>query len=206
MPTFDVILITDEGSNLIERVEQALSQAPPQRVAVQQRSKGWSAAKTIELARALRALTRRLGASLLINDRVDVALAVDADGVHLPEHGLPLEVARSLVGPQRWVGASRHDLNGLFEAARHGADYATLSPVRAVPGKGQPLGIDNFGRMAAMARLPVYALGGVRAADVAELRQVGARGVAVIREVLAADNPAAALSGLLAELAHGQPT
>jgi thiamine-phosphate pyrophosphorylase len=206
MPTFDVILITDEGEDLLPRLERALAHAPPQRVAVQQRCKGRTAAQIMQLARELRALTRRCGASLLINDRVDVALAVDADGVHLPEQGLPIEVARSLVGPQRWLGVSRHDLNGLFEAARNGADYATLSPVHPVPGKGRPLGIENFGRMAAMARLPVYALGGVRAVDVAELRQAGARGVAVIREVLASDNPASALAELLAQLPDGSPT
>jgi thiamine-phosphate pyrophosphorylase len=208
MPSFDLILVTDEGPDLIGRLTRALGgtiggDAGP-RVAVQLRARAPS--RTLwELGRELRQLTRAHQAALLINDRIDVALAVEADGVHLPEAGLPLEVARKLLGSQRWIGASRHDLKGLFEAARQGADYATLSPVHEVPGKGPPLGITGFGRAAGAARLPVYALGGVRASDVSELCRAGARGVAVMREVLAAADPGAAVSELLALIAPHRP-
>ncbi len=203
MPSFDLILITDEHPDLLARVTRALSRVPPRRVAVQLRVREHTARETLELAQELRALTRAHQSTLLINDPIDVALAVEADGVQLPETGLTVEVARRLVGSQRWVGVSRHDLKGLFEAARQGADYATLSPVNEVAGKGTPLGIGGFARAIAAVRMPVYALGGVRAADVAELRQSGAHGVAVMREVLSAPDPALAVSELLNVLGSG---
>jgi thiamine-phosphate pyrophosphorylase len=113
---------------------------------------------------------------------------------------MPIATARKLLGPQRWVGVSRHDLKGLFEAARELADYATLSPVHPAPGKAAPLGIDGFARAISAVRLPVYALGGVRAVDVDALQRAGARGIAVIREVLAAPEPGTALRQLFSAL------
>ncbi|MFT3921356.1 MAG: thiamine phosphate synthase [Myxococcales bacterium] len=205
MPSFDLILITDEGPDLVGRLTRALSAVPPRRVAVQLRTRQSTTREILGVALELRALTRARESTLLINDRVDIALAVEADGVQLPEAGLPIEVARKLLGSQRWVGVSRHDLKGLFEAARQGADYATLSPVHEVAAKGPPLGIAGFARTIAAVRLPVYALGGVRAADVAELRQSGARGIAVVREVLSAADPALATSELLSLLDSGTP-
>jgi thiamine-phosphate pyrophosphorylase len=205
MPSFDLIVVTDERPDLIARITRALAGVPPRRLAIQLRLPASPSAKLLEVALELRALTRAHQSTLLINDRVDVALAVEADGIQLPEHGLPVEIARRLLGSQRWVGASRHDLKGLFEAARQGADYATLSPIHPVPGKGTPLGIAGFARTIAAVRLPVYALGGVRAADVDELRQSGARGVAVVREVLSAADPAHAVSELLSLLGPSRP-
>lgn len=204
MPSFDLILVTDEAPDLVARVGRALQGGEPGRLAIQLRRTSQSPRAIHQLAVELRALTRAHGVPLLINDRIDIALAVEADGVHLPETGLEVAEARRLLGPQRWVGASRHDLKGLFEAARAGADYATLSPVHEVPGKGTPLGISGFSRLIGAVRLPVYALGGITRADVPALRQAGARGVAVIREVFAAESPAAAVSELLHLLAPAQ--
>ncbi len=203
MPSFDLIIITDEGADLVPRVTRALSAALPGRVAIQLRLRRRSTRETLSVARELRALTRTYASTLLINDRVDIALAVEADGVQLPETGMPIEVARRLLGSQRWIGVSRHDLKGLFEAARQGADFATLSPIHEVADKGLPLGIAGFARTIAAVRMPVYALGGVRAQDVAELRQSGARGVAVVREVMAAPDPGLSVSELLRLLAQG---
>lgn len=205
MPSFDLILVTDAAPDLLTRLTRALLGSEPGRVAIQLRVPGQPARGILDLASELRALTRAHEATLLINDRIDIALAVEADGVHLPETGLPVEVARKLLGPHRWVGTSRHDLKGLFEAARAGADYATLSPVREVPGKGVPLGISGFSRTIGAVRLPVYALGGITAEDVPALRQAGARGVAVMREVLSADDPQAAVYDLLTLLVPDRP-
>ncbi len=201
MPSFDLLLVTDGAPDLLARLERALSGGAPGRVAVQLRLPGVPARELLSLATQLRALTRDHEATLLINDRVDVALAVEADGVHLPEAGVPVEVARKLLGSQRWIGTSRHDLKGLFEAARAGADYATLSPIHEVPGKNPPLGISGFSRTIGAVRLPVYALGGVTSKDIPALKQAGARGVAVMREVLSAEDPQASVSELLSLLA-----
>lgn len=203
MPHFDCIIVTDEGPDLLPRVARALSGSTPNRVAVQLRHKRAPASELFALARDLRTLTRQRGQSLLINDRVDVALAAEADGVHLPEASLPIETVRKLLGPRAWVGVSRHDMKGLFEAARDGADYATLAPVHAVPGKGPPLGMAGFARTIAPVRMPIYALGGIQPEHVPELRQAGARGVAVMRGVLGAHDPAQALSELLGLLECG---
>jgi thiamine-phosphate pyrophosphorylase len=197
---FDLLLITDEAPGLCERVTRALERAPRGRVAVQLRHKSLPADALLELARELRAITHAAGAPLLVNDRVDVALAIDADGIHLPERGLPGDVARALLPAGRVVGRSCHDAYGLERAAREGADYATLAPVFTVPGKGRPLGVPAFGRLCRQASIPVFALGGITAAHTSELRVAGARGVAVMRSVLGTADPATQLEGLLAQL------
>lgn len=206
MPAFDLMLITDEGPDVAGRVERALSGSAPGRVAVQLRAKGASSGAAFRLAEHLRAITRAHGAPLLINDRVDIALAVGADGVHLPESGLPVAVARALLGAHALIGVSRHDRKGLEQAAQAGADYATLAPVHAVPGKNPPLGIAGFAEAIASLRLAVYALGGVQASHVPPLCRAGARGIAVMRAVMSADDPAGVVYDLLQRLAPDQPT
>jgi thiamine-phosphate pyrophosphorylase len=199
---FDLLIVTDGQPRLCERVDLALSRATPGRVALLMREPQLRTREQVALGRALRASADERGALLLVSDRVDVALAVDADGVQLPEHGFAPEVARSLLGAHALIGVSRHDEASLIEAAARGADYATLSPVRAVEGKAPPLGIDGFARAIARASVPVYALGGVRAEDVGPLLARGARGVAVMRAVLSADDPALAARRLLDALAR----
>jgi thiamine-phosphate pyrophosphorylase len=158
------------------------------------------------LARALRIVTARHGALLFVNDRVDVALAADADGVHLPARGLPPSLARQLLGPGRSIGASCHDTAELARAAAEGADYALLAPVFDVPGKGPALGVEGFARLAAGVALPVYALGGITDAHVPALLQAGARGVSVIRYVLGAADPGRHVESLLAQLCARPPS
>jgi len=194
---FDLLVITDGGPNLVSRIDAALSNCVHRRVAVMLRDKQATSGPLLTIATQLRALTRARGAFLIVNDRVDVALACGADGVHLPESGFSIEATRALVGQGRWVGVSRHDETGLAAARSQGADYATLSPVGLVPGKGEPL---TAGRFAAIARgetLPLFALGGVGIDDVDALIRGGARGIAVIREVLAAQAPGERVRALL---------
>ena len=197
-----LMIVSDERPALLARLERALAQAEPGRVAVQLRERSLPSGELLALARSLRALTRATHTLLLINDRVDIALAVAADGVHLPERGLVPAVARALLGPEPIVGCSRHDRAGLAAAAREGADYATLSPVHAVPGKAPPLGLAGFAQAIAGLSLPVYALGGVGIGDVGALHGAGAQGVAVMREVLSAEEPGARVRALLAALPH----
>jgi thiamine-phosphate pyrophosphorylase len=199
---FDLLIVSDARPALYERVERALSAAEPGRVALLLREPGLPTRPLLELAGALRRLTEARGTHLLISDRLDIALAVRADGVHLPELGFPPAVARDVLGEQALIGVSRHSREGLCEAARQGADYATLSPLHAVDGKAPPLGHQAFGAAIAEVGLPVFALGGVRCEDVPLVLASGARGVAVMREVLAADDPAERMHKLLAALAN----
>jgi len=153
------------------------------------------------LARALRALTAAAGAALLINDRVDVALACDADGVHLPAHGLAVADARALLGRDRLIGVSTHAPDEVAAATAAGADFAVFGPLFDTPAKrpyGAPLGLDALAAARAAApSLPLLAIGGIDATRVAAVHQHGADGVAVIRAILAAPDPRAATRALL---------
>lgn len=199
---FDLLIVTDGMPRLRERIDLALARVSPGRVAVCMREPQLATRELVALGHALRASTDERGALLLVSDRVDVAQAIDADGVQLPEAGFAPEQARALLGKHALIGVSRHSAAGLLEAAARGADYATLSPIRPVEGKAPALGLDGFSRAIGATSLPVYALGGVRSEDVAPLLARGARGVAVMRAVLSAIDPALAARRLLDALAR----
>lgn len=192
--TFAVLLITDPAYDVVRATTAALAGAAPGEVAVQLRDKAADDATVAATARALRGPCRDAGAPLIVNGRVEVARAIGADGVHLPERGPSVAEARAALGPGALVGASRHGPPRSDEAP----DYVTLSPIRAVAGKAAPLGIEGFSAAAAAWPVEAYALGGVDGALAPALVRAGAAGVAVIRAVFAADDPAAALAALIA--------
>lgn len=165
--------------------------------AVQLREKDLGGRELLELARKLRALTSRHGARLLINDRVDVALAAGADGVHLGGASIPPAEARRLLGPGRLIGCSAHGEEQLAAAEAGGADFAVFGPVYFTPSKaafGPPLGVEALRRACASARIPVFALGGVGSGNIDEVIEAGADGVAMISAVLGAPDPETAAS------------
>jgi len=206
---FDLYLITDRrslppGRDLVATVRAALLGGVR---GIQLREKDLSAAELYPLALELRQLTWEFGARLLINDRIDLALAVDADGVHLGSHSLPIAVARQLLGDQRIIGVSTHHPDEVGRAAVAGADFVTCGPVYATPSKahyGPPLGLEAFAAATINAPLPVFALGGVTLARLPELRAGGCARVALIAAILSADDPMAATQLLLRALA-GSP-
>jgi thiamine-phosphate pyrophosphorylase len=164
-----------------------------------------AAAQLFELADELRLLTREYGAKLLINDRIDIALAVGADGVHLGKAGLPLPEARRILGSERLIGYSAHSADEALQAQLCGADFVTLGPVYHTPSKaryGEPLGLSALSEAARSVTIPIFALGGVKQATVAEVLSGGARGVALISAVMAAPNPRAETEMLLRTIAH----
>lgn len=188
-----LLLITDldlaDPSAHLRRLARALVVGEPRRVAVGLRDHGRDARARLEFGRRLRELTARAGASLLVFDRVDLALALDAEGVHLGRRSMGVADARALIGAGRTVSCSCHDARELDEAARADVDYATLSPLRASPGKGAPLGVVAFRALRARLARPVIALGGIDAGSLADARAAGADGVAVIRAVFGVDEP-----------------
>jgi thiamine-phosphate pyrophosphorylase len=197
---FRLYLITDRwqarGGDLVTAVGRALSGGVR---AVQLREKDLGGRELLELARRMRALTSRFGAKLLINDRVDIALAAGADGVHLGGEAIPPEEARRLLGPGRLIGCSVHGPEQLAEAEAGGADFVAFGPVYFTPSKapfGPPLGIDALRRACASTRLPVFALGGIGAGNIDEVVAAGADGIAMISAVLAAMDPETAASDL----------
>ena len=151
------------------------------RVAILLREPGIAAPELLAWVEWALPICRAAGTTLLVHADAEVARRAGADGVHLPERGVDPATARQVVGADRWIGASRHDAAGLAAVAV--ADYATLSPVYAVPGKGPALGLTRFAELARGAATPVVALGGVTPARVAECRGHGAAAVAAIRAV-----------------------
>ena len=202
--SFSLYLVTDRqrtaGRPLLEVVEAALQGGVD---AVQLREKDLPAAALFALATHLRDLTRRYGARLLINDRIDIALAVGADGVHLPVDSFAPADARRLLGPDALIGVSTHSVEQARAAAAGGADFIVFGPVFDTPLKrafGTPLGLDALAHVTGAVRVPVLAIGGLTADRVASVRQRGAHGVAVVAAILAADDPRMAAAALRAEL------
>ena len=165
--------------------------------AVQLRDKDIPGGPLFALAERLRAATARTGALLFVNDRVDVALAVGADGVHLGGGSMPAEVARRLLGADALIGVSTH-APGEVPAD---ADLAFFGPVYGTPSKAGAQGEARLADAVRAAAIPVLAIGGVTAARVPAVRTAGAAGAAVIRAILADTDPAAATRALLAALA-----
>jgi thiamine-phosphate pyrophosphorylase len=198
-----VHLITDRAraADLPARVAAAIAGLPPGRVAIHLREKDLGGRALLALARSLAAVCRAAGQALLVNDRLDVAVAAGADGVHLPAAGVPVGGARRWLGPAALVGVSCHSAAEVCRAREAGASYATLSPIYDTPSKrpfGPPLGLDPLVD-AARSGLPVIALGGVRPDRVAEVFAAGAHGVAAIRAWLDGPDPAAAVRALARE-------
>ena len=153
----------------------------------------------LEQARALRQLCARHGALFLVNDRIDLALAVDADGVHLGQGDLPPAIARRLLGPDRLIGRSTHALSQLQQAIADGCDYVGVGPVNATPTKPgrEPVGLTYVEQAVAHSSIPFFAIGGIEAANLAAVQATGAQRVAVVRAITEAEDPAAATHELL---------
>jgi thiamine-phosphate pyrophosphorylase len=153
-------------------------------------------------ARALRELCARHGALFLVNDRLDLALAVDADGVHLGQDDLPPAIARSLLGPDRLIGRSTNRLEQLHQAVADGCDYVGVGPVNATPTKPgrDPVGLEYVRQAAAASPIPFFAIGGIDATTLDGALAAGASRVAVVRAITHAADPGAASAALLARL------
>lgn len=207
--TFALYLITDRrlAGGGTAPCEAALSAARDAgaRVAVQLREKDLGGRELCALCRELKMVCARYGAPLLVNDRIDVALACGADGVHLPADSFTVADARKLLGPARLIGVSAHDAGEVETAAAAGADFAVFGPVfRPIskPGYGPVTGTQALARACkAGGGLPVYALGGITPERVGELRGAGVAGVAVIGAVFSAASPGDATRTLLRALA-----
>lgn len=154
----------------------------------------------LSLTRELLAVTTGARSQFLVNDRLDIALAVEGVGVHLRSNSLPVSAARRLLGDRRLLGVSAHSLDEAVRAGAEGADYVVLGPIYDTASKqafGPPLGLALLEQVCRRAMIPVVAIGGMTAARAREARGAGAFGVAVIGAVLGATDVEAATRELL---------
>lgn len=190
---FRLYLITDRklfssACALYFTIEDALSAGVK---ALQFREKDLAIRELLDAASWMRDLTHEYGAKLLINDRVDVALAAGADGVHLGQQGMPPDAVRKIAGDKFIIGVSAHTLREALAAEKSGADFITLGPVYETPAKlqyGNPIGLEIVKEVTSRISIPVLAIGGIQQRGVREVREAGADGIAVISAILTAED------------------
>jgi thiamine-phosphate pyrophosphorylase len=201
---FNFYLITDrhktQGRELCTVVEEALRGGVR---AVQLREKDLPSRELYELAYEMRKLTSRYDARLFINDRADIALAVDADGIHLGNSSMPIYRVRKVLGEKILIGVSCHNQVSAITAQEKGADFITFGPVFPTPSKavyGEPLGLAKLEEVTGLLQIPVFALGGIKKDKVPEVIACGVRGIALVSAVLSTDKPREEARALLALL------
>jgi len=166
---------------------------------VQLREKDCSTRDFIEQAFTIKNFLKAKGVPLIINDRVDVALAIEADGVHLGQTDMPLDIAKNIVGDSMIVGISAESLEDAIEAEKGGADYLGVSPIYATPTKtdtAPPLGLEGLAAIRKAVELPLVGIGGLNRDNSAAVIENGGDGVAVVSAIVAADDPAAAAGSI----------
>lgn len=201
---FSLYLITGRNETLGRNLELVVEEALKGGVrAIQLREKELTAKELYEKAYELRRLTARYDAKLFVNDRVDVALAVDADGVHIGADSLPIYKVRRLLGERKLIGVSCHNQAQAITAQEMGADFITFGPVFFTPSKapyGDPVGLKLLETVTETLQIPVFALGGVKPGNCAEVVARGVHGVALISGIMSALDPREAARELLALL------
>jgi thiamine-phosphate pyrophosphorylase len=162
---------------------------------VQLREKELCSRDFVALALAVQDLLAPTGVPLVINDRIDVALACGAQGVHLGQSDMPVALARQLLPPGVFIGLSVENLNDVARAAEQSVDYLGVSPIYATPTKtdaAAPWGLAGLRQVRALTQLPLVAIGGIHLGNAAEVLQAGADGLAVVSAICSAVDPSAA--------------
>ena len=178
---------------------------------VQLREKGKSARDRYDLGLRLRTVTREAGVPLIVNDRIDIAAAIDADGVHLGDDDLPVSVARECLGDDAIVGRSVSTVEAAREAAAAGADYLGVGAVyRTTSKETDPdesrIGLDRVRAIATAVETPFVGIGGITPENAGDVVAAGADGVAVISAITGADDPEAATRSLSEAVEEGRVT
>uniref|UniRef100_UPI0025F65617 thiamine phosphate synthase n=1 Tax=Chamaesiphon sp. GL140_3_metabinner_50 TaxID=2970812 RepID=UPI0025F65617 len=192
-------LVTSPSPDLLPRVEAALQGGL---TLVQYRDKQANDTDRLEIARQMCQLCHNYGALFILNDRVDLALAVDADGVHLGQQDVSIALARQILGSQRIVGKSTTNPSEMAQAIKEGADYIGVGPVYETPTKaGKPAaGLEYVQHAAKNATVPWFAIGGIDNTNIDDVLQAGAPAIAIVRAIMNSDTPTQAVQSCLAIL------
>ncbi|MFQ5769898.1 MAG: thiamine phosphate synthase [bacterium] len=189
---FRLYVITDrhqcQGGQLSKVIEEACASGVK---AVQLREKDLSSLVLYQLAEDINKICQAAHAKLFINDRADIAQAVDAHGVQLTSQSLPIHAIRNILTQSKLVGVSTHSLEEAKRAEDEGADFVLFGPVFFTPSKaafGEPQGLDRLEKIAKIVQVPVFAVGGIDPSRAKQCRENGAFGVAVISAVMGSPN------------------
>lgn len=203
MNPYRLYLVTDEQLS-VDRLQHVVGEAVAGGVTlVQVREKHGDVRAFIERAEAVQDVLRGTGVPLIINDRVDVALAVNADGVHLGQSDMPAAYARRLLGPDRLLGLSVESDGQLLEAESLPVDYLGLSAIFATPTKTNLIkewGLNGLSRALTQSSHPIVAIGGIHAGNLREVAKTGVHGVALVSAICAAPCPRAAAAMLISHM------
>ena len=207
---YSLYLVTDRGlargRSTLEIVSAAVHGGA---TVVQLREKDCSTRDFIEQALTIKEFLKDRGVPLIINDRLDVAQAVKADGVHHGQTALPLTEAKTILGDSMIIGISAESLQDAIEAEQGGADYLGVSPIYATPTKtdtSPPLGLEGLREIRKVVRLPLVGIGGLNRDNAAEVIRNGADGVAVVSAIVSADDPQTAADDLRQIIIEAQQT
>ncbi len=189
---FRLLLVTDRtqagGRSLPSLIRQGVSAGLP---AVQLRERDLSTRELLPLTREIQSITASHAVPLIVNDRIDLMMALNLDGVHLRSDSLPPLLVRQLIGPGRLIGVSTHSVEDVRRANQGGADYVVFGPIFETPSKrsfGPPLGLPLLADVCCRSSIPVLAIGGITCERVRDVRRAGAHGVAVIGALLSRDD------------------
>lgn len=185
---FHLLLVTDRtllrGRSLPSALRESVDAGAS---AIQLRERDLPTCELVSLARQIHAMTKTRGVPLIINDRVDITMALDLEGVHLRASSLSVSVARRVLGSHRLIGVSAHSAGEVHQAGDDGADYVVLGPIFETPSKrefGAPLGLAALADACRRSSIPVFAIGGITCERIAAARDAGAFGVAMIGGIL----------------------
>lgn len=194
-------LVTDRGlageRDIVDIVRESVEGGATM---VQLREKTLDTGAFVALALKLKEVLKPYGVPLVINDRVDVALACDADGVHIGQSDMPYEMARKLMGPDKIIGLSVENFDQIEQANSLDVDYIGISPVFATPTKtdtAAPFGLDGLRRAVRLSKHPTVAIGGMNSSTAAEVMAAGTDGIAVVSAIVCAESPREASRQLL---------
>lgn len=198
-PDYSLCLVTDRRRMSTDTLERAVEQALIGGCTmIQLREKNCPSAEFYQLARNIKAVTDKYRTPLIINDRIDIALAVNAAGVHIGQNDTPVETARKLLGPKRLLGVSVSCVEEAEKAARAGADYLGVGAI--FPSKTKTdatsVSMDKLLKIRQSVFLPIVAIGGIRKENAAQLRSLGIDGIAVISAIIAQPDIARAAAEL----------
>ena len=195
--------VTSPSETLFNVVEAALQGGLP---LLQYRDKTASDIDRLNCAQKLRQLCQQYGAIFIVNDRVDLALAVDADGIHLGQEDMPIAVARQLLGPGRIIGRSTTNPEEMQRAVQEGADYIGVGPVYETPTKAGKVatGLEYVRYAAQHSPIPWFAIGGIDVNNINDVILAGAQRIAVVRSLMQAEQPAMVTQYFLTQLARTQ--